>query len=359
MQRVLNFSPGPATLPEEVLIRAQKEMLDCNNSGMSVMEMSHRSKAFEGILAKAQADLRAIMGIPDNYKILFLQGGAWTQFSMVPLNLFKTGKADYIVTGEWAKKASIEAKKYGEVNVVASSESSNFTFIPEIPKDKLNPNADYFHYTHNNTIFGTRFTYIPETGKVPLVCDMSSSILSEEVDVSRFGLIYAGAQKNMGPAGVTVIIIRDDMIGYAKDITPTMLNYKTHADNNSLFNTPPCYSIYICGLVYEWIKNRGGVKAMEKENNAKADLLYGFLDNSSLFKGTAQKKDRSLMNVTFVLPNEDLNKKFVAEAEAAGLSNLKGHRSVGGMRASIYNAMTLKGVEKLVDFMQKFEKNNK
>jgi phosphoserine aminotransferase len=360
MKRVLNFSPGPATLPESVLMRAQKEMLDCNGSGMSVMEMSHRSKVFEDILQKTQDTLRELMRIPANYKILFLQGGAWSQFSMVPLNLFrKTKKADYVLTGEWAKKAIGEARRYGEVNVVASSEPDNFNHIPEIKKEKCNNNADYFHYTHNNTIFGTRFTFIPETGNVPLICDMSSSILSEELDVSRFGLIYAGAQKNMGPAGVTLVIIREDLIGAALDITPTMFNYKVHAENNSLFNTPPCYSIYICGLVFEWIKDLGGIKVMEKINKEKAGLIYKFLDNSALFKGTVQMKDRSLMNIPFVLPTEELNKKFITEAEAAGLVNLKGHRSVGGMRASIYNAMPKEGIEKLVDFMNKFEQKNK
>ena len=359
MDRVFNFSAGPGVLPVEVLQKAQSELLNCHGSGMSVMEMSHRSKWYEEIINAAEADLREIMAIPDNYKVLFLQGGAFTQFAMVPLNLLtKNKKADFVNTGAWAKKAIKEAKKYGEVNVIASSEDKTFSYIPELDSSKFDKDADYFHICTNNTIYGTRYTTLPDTGNVPLVADMSSNILSEEYDVSKFGLIFAGAQKNMGPAGVTVVIVREDLIGNAMEFTPTMLDYKTHADAGSLFNTPPCFSIYMCGLVYEWIKNNGGVKEVEKQNIEKANLLYNFLDGSNLFKGTVEKKDRSLMNIPFVTGNKEIDAKFIKEAQEKGLVNLKGHRSVGGMRASIYNAMPYEGVKTLVDFMKDFEANN-
>ncbi len=360
MERVFNFSAGPSTLPESVLRKAQAEMLNYDNSGMSVMEMSHRSKFYQSIIDGAEATLREIMQIPANYKVLFLQGGASTQFAMVPLNLLRNSKkADYAVTGVWAKKAQKEAARYGKVNVVASSEDKTFNYIPELDAAKFDKEADYFHITTNNTIYGTRYTKLPDTGNVPLVADMSSNILSEVYDVSKFGLIYAGAQKNMGPAGVTVVIIREDLIGHAMDITPTMLNYKTHADEGSMFNTPPTYAIYMCKLVYEWVKEQGGVASVQKLNEAKAKVLYDYLDSSSLFKGTVEKKDRSLMNVPFITGNDDLNAKFIKEATAAGFLELKGHRSVGGMRASIYNGMAIEGVQALVDFMKKFESANK
>ncbi len=359
MGRVYNFSPGPSVLPEEVLKIAQKEMLDYGGTGMSVMEMSHRSKTFSEIIVEAENLLREIMGIPHHYKVLFLQGGASTQFAMVPLNLLtKSKNADYVNTGNWSKKAIAEAQKYGEVKVIASSEDRNFTYIPKIDRGMLNSKADYVHITSNNTIYGTRFTALPETGVVPLVADMSSNILSEFMDVSKFGLIYAGAQKNIGPAGLTVVIIREDLIGHEMEVTPTMLNYKTHAEKDSLFNTPPCFCIYIALLTFKWIKKKGGISEIEKTNREKASLLYDFLDNSLLFKGTAESRDRSLMNVPFVLPNEELSSKFIDEAEKHGLVSLKGHRSVGGMRASIYNAMPIEGVKKLVDFMKHYETEN-
>ena len=359
-KRVYNFSAGPSMLPLEVLEQAQRELVCYPSAGMSVMEMSHRSKVFEGILEKAKADLKELMHIPDNYKILFLQGGGSTQFAMIPLNLMnRNNKADYVITGQWAKKAAEEAKRYGKVNIVASSADSTFDRIPELDKTKFDPEADYFYITLNNTIYGTRWTELPDTGDVPLVGDMSSSILSEEIDVSKFGILYAGAQKNMAPSGVTVVIIREDLIGKAMDITPTMFNYQTHADNGSMFNTPPCYTIYVMKLVLEWIKNEvGGLEQMQAINEKKAKMLYDFLDNSKLFKGTVVPEDRSLMNVPFVTGNEELDAKFVKESTAAGFVNLKGHRSVGGMRASIYNAMPVEGVEKLVAFMQKFEEEN-
>jgi len=361
MARVYNFSAGPSMLPEPVLEKAAQEMLDYNGTGMSVMEMSHRSKAYEEIIRGAEAHLRTLMNIPANYKVLFLQGGASTQFAMVPLNLFSADNrtADIVLTGAWSKKAASEAKRYGTVNVIASSEDKTFSYIPDLDTKKFNPNARYFHITTNNTIYGTRWTTLPETGGVPLVADMSSNILSEVYDVKKFGLIYAGAQKNIGPAGLTVVIIRDDLIGHALDITPTMLNYKTHADEGSMYNTPPTYSIYIAKLVFEWLIELGGVAAMQKMNEEKAGVLYDFLDNSRLFKGTVVKKDRSLMNVPFILPSEELNEKFIKEASKQGLVTLKGHRSVGGMRASIYNAMPKAGVVKLVEFMKKFEMENK
>ena len=359
MDRVYNFSAGPSMLPLEVLEQAQKEMLCYGNSGMSVMEMSHRSKDFEEIIETAEADLRELMNIPDNYKVLFLQGGGHTQFAMVPLNLFRNSKkCDLVNTGQWSKKAMAEAKRYGTVNLVASSEDKTFTYIPKLDPSKFDPEADYFYITLNNTIYGTRWTKLPETGNVPLVADASSNILSEEIDVSKFGLIFAGAQKNVGPAGVTIVIIREDLIGHALDFTPTMLDYETHAKENSLYNTPPTYAIYVAGLTFKWLKKLGGVKAMEKINREKAAILYDFLDNSKLFKGTVVPEDRSLMNVPFVLPSEELNEKFIALAKSKGFVNLKGHRTVGGMRASIYNAMPIEGVKKLVELMAQFEKDN-
>ncbi len=357
--RVYNFSAGPAMLPEEVLKRAADEMLEYGTSGQSVMEMSHRSKEYQAIIDSVEAGLREVMSIPDNYKVLFLQGGASSQFAMIPLNLMnKNHKADFVITGQWANKAYQEASRYGKCNVIASSKDKTFSYIPELDKSKFDPEADYFHICYNNTIYGTRFNELPETGDVPLVADMSSCILSEPVDVSKFGLIYAGAQKNMGPAGLTVVIIREDLIGNAMEMTPTMFNYKIHADNGSMYNTPPTYGIYILGLVLDWIKEMGGLTEMEKRNKRKAELLYGFLDSSKLFKATVQGKDRSLMNVPFVTGNEELDAKFVSEAKKAGLINIKGHRTVGGMRASIYNAMPYEGVEKLVEFMRKFEAEN-
>lgn len=357
--RVYNFSAGPAMLPEEVLKRAADEMLEYGTSGQSVMEMSHRSKEYQAIIDSVEAGLREVMSIPDNYKVLFLQGGASSQFAMIPLNLMnKNNKADFVITGQWANKAYQEASRYGKCNVVASSKDKTFSYIPELDKSKFDPEADYFHICYNNTIYGTRFNELPETGDVPLVADMSSCILSEPVDVSKFGLIYAGAQKNMGPAGLTVVIIREDLIGNAMEMTPTMFNYKIHADNGSMYNTPPTYGIYILGLVLDWIKEMGGLTEMEKRNKRKAELLYSFLDSSKLFKATVQGKDRSLMNVPFVTGNEELDAKFVSEAKKAGLINIKGHRTVGGMRASIYNAMPYEGVENLVEFMRKFEAEN-
>lgn len=359
MSRAFNFSAGPATLPLEVLERAQSELVDYKGAGMSVMEMSHRSKEFQGIIDGAEANLRKLMNIPDNYHVLFLQGGASSQFAMVPLNLLGTSKkADYINTGTWSKKAIAEAKRYGQINVVASSEDKTFNYIPELSKDMFDPEASYVHITTNNTIYGTLFPQLPDVGNVPLVADMSSNILSQEYDVSKFGLIYAGAQKNIGPAGVTIVIVRKDLLGRALEVTPTMLNYQTHADNGSMFNTPPCYTIYMAGLVFEWLLEKGGVPAMEKFNKEKAAILYDFLDNSRLFSGTVEKKDRSIMNIPFITSNEDLDARFIAEASATGFKTLKGHRSVGGMRASIYNAMPKEGVEKLVGFMEKFEKAN-
>ena len=360
MSRVYNFSAGPSMLPESVLKTAAAEMLDYNGSGQSVMEMSHRSKVYEEIIKACEASLREVMNIPDNYKVLFLQGGASSQFAMVPLNLMnKNNKADFVVTGQWAKKAYAEAARYGKANVVASSADKTFSYIPKLDPATFDPEADYFHICLNNTIYGTKYHELPDTGSVPLVADISSCALSEPIDVSKFGLLYAGAQKNMGPAGPTVVIIREDLIGSAMDITPTMFNYQTHADNGSMFNTPPTYAIYICKLVLDWIKNEiGGLEKMKEINEKKAALLYDFLDSSRLFKGTVEKDSRSLMNIPFVTGDEELDKKFVAEATAAGFVNLKGHRSVGGMRASIYNAMPVEGVEKLVAFMKAFEEAN-
>ena len=359
MDRVFNFSAGPSMLPVEVLEQAQKEMLNYNGCGMSVMEMSHRSKWFEDIIQNAEKNIRELMNVPDNYKVMFVQGGGSTQFAMVPLNLMVKGSCDMVCTGQWAQKALEEAKKFGEVNVIASSKDKVYNYIPALDKSKFNADADYFYITHNNTIYGTRFTELPDTGNVPLVADMSSNIMSEVIDVSKFGLIFAGAQKNIGPAGLTIVIMREDLIGKAKDICPTMLDYKTHADNDSLYNTPPCYPIYVSGLVFEWLKKNGGIAQMQKINEEKAGILYDYLDNSSMFRGTVVPKDRSLMNVPFVADDEAINAKFIKEATASGFVNLKGHRTVGGMRASIYNAMPIEGVKALVDFMKKFEMDNK
>ena len=357
--RVYNFSAGPAMMPEQVLKRAADEMLEYGDSGQSVMEMSHRSKEYQAIIDSVEAKLRQVMSIPDNYKVLFLQGGASSQFAMIPLNLMnRNNKADFVITGQWANKAYQEASRYGKCNVVASSKDKTFSYIPELDKSKFDPEADYFHICYNNTIYGTRFNELPDTGDVPLIADMSSCILSEPVDVSKFGLIYAGAQKNMGPAGLTVVIIREDLIGNAMGITPTMFNYKIHADNGSMYNTPPTYGIYILGLVLDWIIEKGGLTEMAKLNRRKAELLYNYLDSSKLFKATVSGKDRSLMNVPFVTGSDELDAKFVSEAKKEGLINLKGHRTVGGMRASIYNAMPYEGVEKLVEFMRKFEAEN-
>lgn len=359
MARVYNFSAGPSMLPEPVLKKAAAEMLDYNGSGQSVMEMSHRSKVYEEIIFGAETLLRELMRIPANYNVLFLQGGASSQFAMVPMNLFgKSKKADFVITGMWAKKAASEAKRYGMVNVLASSEDRMFTYIPELDTTKFDPEADYFHITTNNTIYGTRYTQLPDTGTVPLIADMSSNILSQVYDVSKFGIIYAGAQKNVGPAGLTLVIIRDDLPGHAMDCTPTMFNYKTHVENGSMYNTPPCYAIYIAKLVLEWIKELGGLPVIEEINTKKAGLLYDYLDKSSLFRGTVVPKFRSLMNVPFILPTEELNAAFIKEAAKRGFVNLKGHRSVGGMRASIYNAMPVEGVTKLIDFMKDFETAN-
>ena len=359
MARVYNFSAGPSQLPEEVLVKASKELVEYGSSGQSVMEMSHRSSDYQAIIDRCEANLRQLMNIPDNYKVLFLQGGASLQFAMVPFNILNgSGQADYAITGLWAKKAAKEAARFGTVNKVASSEDGNFSYIPDIDPAKLNPNADYFYICQNNTIYGTVFKELPDTKGVPIVADMSSCFLSEPVDVSKYGIIFAGAQKNFGPAGVTVVIIREDLIGKAREGTPVMLDYKTHADEGSMFNTPPTYTIYVCGLVLEWLKEQGGLDAIQKRNQAKAKILYDYLDSSKLFKGTVRPDSRSLMNVPFVTGNEELDKKFVKEATAAGFINLKGHRSVGGMRASIYNAMPIEGVEKLVAFMKKFEEEN-
>lgn len=359
MGRVYNFSAGPAVLPEEVLKEAAEEMLDYRGCGMSVMEMSHRSKMFQDIIDEAEADLRDLLNIPDNYKVLFLQGGASQQFSAVPMNLMKNGVADYIITGQWAKKAYEEAQKYGKVNVIASSADKTFSYIPDCSDLNVSEDADYVYVCYNNTIYGTKFPEVPNTKGKILVADMSSCILSEPVNVEDFGVIYFGVQKNVGPAGVVVAIIREDLIrDDVMEFTPTMLKWKTQADAGSLYNTPPCYGIYICGKVFKWIKNMGGLDAMKAHNEKKAAILYDFLDNSKMFKGTVEKGSRSLMNVPFVTGDKDLDAKFIAESKAAGFENLKGHRTVGGMRASIYNAMPMEGVEKLVEFMKKFEEEN-
>lgn len=358
MERVFNFSAGPSMLPLQVLETAASEMLNYKGSGMSVMEMSHRSPVYDEIIKEAEALLRKLMNIPDNYKVLFLQGGASTQFAAVPLNLMKTGKADYIVSGQFSGKAQKEAMKYGEAKIVASSKEANFSFIPKTDRSSFSPDADYVHVCFNNTIYGTKFPYIPDTGDIPLVADMSSCIISEPVDVSKFGVIYAGAQKNMAPAGLTLVIIREDLIGNARENTPSMLDYKLMADNESMYNTPPCYCIYVAKLVYEWILGLGGLEKMKEMNEKKANLLYDYLDSQDYYVAPVEKESRSMMNVTFVTGDADLDKKFAKEAEAQGLKNLKGHRSVGGMRASIYNAMPYEGVEKLVEFMKEFAKNN-
>lgn len=359
MSRVYNFSAGPAVLPEEVLKEAAEEMLDYKGSGMSVMEMSHRSKAYDTIIKEAEQDLRDLMNIPDNYKVLFLQGGASQQFAMIPMNLMKKKRAGYIVTGQWAKKAYQEAQLYGEAVKLASSEDQTFSYIPDCSDLDIPEDLDYVYICENNTIYGTKFKELPNTKGHTLVADVSSCFLSEPVDVSKYGIIYGGVQKNIGPAGVVIVIIREDLI--TEDTlpgTPTMLKYKIHADNESLYNTPPAYGIYICGKVFKWLKKKGGLTAMKQYNEEKAKILYDFLDASKLFRGTVGQKDRSLMNVPFVTGNEELDAKFVKEAAAAGFVNLKGHRSVGGMRASIYNAMPMEGVQKLVEFMKKFEEEN-
>lgn len=359
MSRVYNFSAGPAVLPEEVLKEAAEEMLDYNGSGMSVMEMSHRSKVFDEIIQTAEADLRDLLKIPDNYKVLFLQGGASQQFAMIPMNLMKNRVADYIVTGQWAKKAWQEAQKYGTANKIASSEDKTFSYIPDCSDLPISPDADYVYICENNTIYGTKYKTLPNTKGKILVSDVSSCFLSEPMDIEKYGIVYGGVQKNVGPAGLVIAIIREDLI--TEDVlpgTPTMLTYKTHADANSLYNTPNCYGIYICGKVFKWLKKQGGLEAMKERNEKKAKVLYDYLDSSKLFKGTVEPASRSLMNVLFVTGDKELDAKFVKEAEAAGLVNLKGHRTVGGMRASIYNAMPIEGVEALVEFMKKFEKEN-
>jgi len=357
--RIYNFSAGPAVLPEEVLKEAAEEMLDYKGSGMSVMEMSHRSKVYEEIIQEAEKDLRELVNIPDNYKVLFLQGGASLQFAMVPVNLMKNRVADYIITGQWAKKAYEEAKLYGTANAIASSADKTFSYIPDCSDLPISENADYVYICENNTIYGTKFKKLPNTKGKTLVADVSSCFLSEPIDVTKYGLLFAGAQKNVGPAGVVIAIIREDLIPEETlPGTPTMMKYKIHAENKSLYNTPPCYGIYICGKVFKWIKNMGGLEAMKAHNEKKAKILYDFLDNSKLFRGTVVKEDRSLMNVPFVTGSEELDAKFVKEAKAAGFENLKGHRTVGGMRASIYNAMPIEGVERLVEFMEKFEREN-
>ena len=360
MSRVYNFSAGPAVLPEEVLKECAEEMMDYKGCGMSVMEMSHRSKVYDEIIKEAEKDLRDLMNIPDNYKVIFVQGGASLIFAGVPMNLMKKGKAAYIITGQWAKKAAQEAEKYGEVVRVASSADKTFSYIPDCSDLDIPDDVDYVYICENNTIYGTKFWELPNTTGHELVADVSSCFLSEPVDVTKYGVIYGGVQKNVGPSGVQIVIVREDLIadGPAFKQTPTMMNWKIQADNDSLYNTPPCYGIYVCGKVFKWIKKMGGLEAMKKHNEKKAAILYNFLDQSKLFKATVQGKDRSLMNVPFITGNEELDAKFVKESKAAGFENLKGHRSVGGMRASIYNAMPIEGVEKLVEFMKKFEAEN-
>ena len=360
MSRVYNFSAGPAVLPEEVLKEIQEELLDYNGSGQSVMEMSHRSQVFDEIIKEAEKDLRDLMHIPDNYKVLFLQGGASLQFAMIPMNLMKNKVADYIVTGQWAKKAYQEASKYGKAVKIASSEDKTFSYIPDCSDLPIDEDADYVYICMNNTIYGTVYKQLPNTKGKDLVADVSSCFLSEPLDVSKFAIVYGGVQKNVGPAGMVIAIVRDDLI--TDDVlegTPTMMKYKTHADANSLYNTPNCWCIYVCGKVFKWLKKMGGLEAMKERNEKKAKILYDFLDSSEMFKGTVVKEDRSLMNVPFVTGDKDLDAKFVKEATEAGFVNLKGHRTVGGMRASIYNAMSIEGVEKLVEFMKKFEEENK
>lgn len=358
--RVYNFSAGPSMLPLPVLEKVKEDLLNYQGSGQSVMEMSHRSASFKKIIEEAEDDLREIMEIPDNYKVLFLQGGGTLQFSMIPLNLLRNSmKADYAITGTWAKKAYKEACKFGDINVIASSEEDTFTWVPKFGKDQVRPDADYVYITTNNTIYGTAYNYIPKIGDITLVADMSSNILSEPVDVSKFGMIWAGAQKNIAPAGVTIVIVREDLIGFAGKDVPTYLDYKIHSENDSMYNTPPCFAIYVAGEVFKHIKATGGLVAMQKRNKEKADKLYDYIDSSTLYSCPVIKEDRSMMNVVFVTGNADLDKKFVAEAKGAGLVNLAGHRSIGGMRASIYNAMPMEGVEALIEFMKKFEEDNK
>ena len=360
MERVYNFSAGPSMLPETVLQKAAEQMVIYEGCGMSVMEMSHRSKDYEAIIDGCEALVRELMHVPDNYKVLFLQGGASSQFTMIPMNIGnKNKKCDIVVTGQWAKKAAQEAKRYITVNEIAASADKTFSYIPKFDKSTFSTDADYFYICMNNTIYGTKFNVIPDTGDVPLIADISSMVMSEELDVSKFGMLYAGAQKNLGPAGVTLCIIREDLIGNAMDITPTMFNYQIHVDNGSMYNTPPTYGIYIMKLVLEWIKEQGGIAAVQKVNEAKAKILYDFLDASEMFRGTVVPEDRSLMNIPFVTGDEELDAKFVKAAKEAGFVNLKGHRSVGGMRASIYNAMPIEGVQALVDFMKQFEAENK
>ncbi|HIU77369.1 MAG TPA: 3-phosphoserine/phosphohydroxythreonine transaminase [Candidatus Pelethocola excrementipullorum] len=359
MSRVYNFSAGPAVLPEEVLKEAQEEMMDYRGTGMSVMEMSHRSKAFDSIIQEAEADLRELMGIPSNYKVLFLQGGASLQFAMVPMNLMKNKVADYIVTGQWAKKAWQEGQKYGKANKIATSEDKTFSYIPDCSDLPISPDADYVYICENNTIYGTKFKELPNTKGKLLVSDISSCFLSEPVDVTKYGILFGGVQKNIGPAGMVIAIVREDLI--TEDVlpgTPTMMQYKIHADNDSMYNTPNCYCIYMCGKVFKWLKNMGGLEVMKQRNEEKAAILYDYLDQSKMFEGTVVKEDRSLMNVPFITGDKDMDAKFVAAAEKAGFVNLKGHRTVGGMRASIYNAMPKEGVEALVAFMKKFEEEN-
>ena len=360
MSRVYNFSAGPAVLPEEVLKEVAEEMMDYRGCGMSVMEMSHRSKMFDDIIQETEKDLRDLMHIPDNYKVLFLQGGASQQFAMIPMNLMKNRVADYIVTGQWAKKAWQEAQKYGKANKIASSEDKTFSYIPDCSDLPISEDADYVYICENNTIYGTKYKELPNTKGKLLVSDVSSCFLSEPIDVTKYGIVYGGVQKNIGPAGMVIAIIREDLI--TEDVlpgTPTMLTYKTHADAGSMYNTPNCFCIYVCGKVFKWLKKRGGLEAMKEHNEKKAAILYDFLDQSEMFHGTVEKKDRSLMNVPFVTGNKELDAKFVKESQAAGFENLKGHRTVGGMRASIYNAMPIEGVEALVAFMKKFEEENK
>lgn len=357
--RIYNFSAGPSMLPLEVLQKAQSQMLNYEGSGMSVMEMSHRSKVYDAIITKTQERMRKILNIPDNYKVLFLQGGATSQFSMVPLNLLQKGKADYVVTGYFANKAYTEAKKYGDITLAGTSKDADYTYIPTQEELNLDKDADYVYLCTNNTIYGSEWKYIPETNGVPIVADMSSNILSKAIDVSKYGIIFAGAQKNMGCAGLTIAIIRDDLIGHAKDITPVMMDYAPLADKDSMYNTPPTYAIYILGLVLEWIENIGGVEEIERRNIEKAQLLYDYLDTSDFYTAGVRKEDRSLMNVTFRAPTAELDALFAKESAAHGMSNLKGHRAVGGMRASIYNAMPIEGVETLLAFMKKFEDENK
>ena len=360
MSRVYNFAAGPAVLPEEVLKEAADEMLDYNGTGMSVMEMSHRSKDFEVIIQDAERNLRELMNIPNNYKVLFLQGGASMQFAMVPMNLMKNRVADYIITGQWAKKAATEAEKFGKVNVLATSADKTFSYIPDMSKIKVSNDADYVYICHNNTIYGTTYHTLPDTKEKILVADMSSDILSQPIDVTQYGLIFAGVQKNIGPAGTVIVIIREDLI--TDDVlngTPTMLKYKIHSDNNSLYNTPPAYGIYICGKVFKHLKKLGGLEVMKVRNEEKAKILYDYLDSSKLFSGTVVKEDRSLMNVPFITGNKELDDKFIKEAKKVGIENIRGHRTVGGMRASIYNAMPIEGVKYLVEFMKKFEEENK